>query len=152
MTVEGEHIYQVSALGIFAHNEGCSVAPKTAAEAAELKPYGGPGGGHHVPAKSAFEGAPGYDPKKALAVPNAELERLGVNHLKDVTPAQRSLYTEFAKTGKTLTWEAMEEIETQALIRGGMEAGMARATVQKAIQGLKDAGVTGPTRIPWGGR
>jgi hypothetical protein len=26
MTVEGEHIYQVSALGIFARNEGCSVA------------------------------------------------------------------------------------------------------------------------------
>jgi hypothetical protein len=45
----------------------------------------------------------------------------------------------------------METIETQALITGGMEAEMARATVQKAIQALKDAGVSGPTRIPWGG-
>src|SRR6185503_6909094 len=43
-----------------------------AAEAgAALKPYGGPGGGHHVPAKAAFKGAPGYHPNKALAMPNA---------------------------------------------------------------------------------
>ncbi len=117
-----------------------------------MKPYGGPGGGHHVPAKSAFEGAPGYDPKAALAIPNAEMTRLGVQHLKLVTPAQQKLYTAFAKTGKTLTWEAMETIETEALIAGGMEAGMARATVQKAIQALKDAGVSGPTRIPWSAR
>ena len=129
-----------------------SAAPKTAAEAAELTPYGGPGGGHHVPAKSAFEGAPGYDPNAALAIPNAEMTRLGVQHLKLVTPAQQRLYTAFAKTGETLTWEAMETIETEALIAGGMEAGMARATVQRAIQTLKDAGVAGPTRIPWSAR
>ena len=102
--------------------------------------------------KERFEGAPGYDPKAALAIPNAEMTRLGVQHLKLVTPAQQRLYTAFAKTGKILTWEAMETIETQALIAGGMEAGMARATVQKAIQGLKDAGVAGPTRIPWSAR
>ena len=129
---------------------GDSFAPKTAVEAAELKPYGGPGGGHHVPAKKAFEGAPGYDLNKALAVPNAELARLGVDHGL-VTGGQSMGYRAFAQTGKTLTWEAVAEIETQALIRGGMDAGMARATVQKGIQALKDAGVSGPTRIPWGG-
>jgi hypothetical protein len=52
-------------------------AAPPAAPAAELKPYGGKGGGHHVPAKKAFEGAPGYDPNKALAIPNAVLKELG---------------------------------------------------------------------------
>jgi hypothetical protein len=32
-----------------------------AAKSAKLEPYSGPGGGHHVPAKSAFPGASGYD-------------------------------------------------------------------------------------------
>lgn len=114
-------------------------------------PYGGPGGGHHVPAKSAFEGAAGYDPNVAFAIPNAELARLGAQHLKLITPAQQKLYTAFAKTGDPLTWQVMETIETQALISGGMNADIARITVQKAIQALKDAGVSGPTRIPWGG-
>jgi hypothetical protein len=45
----------------------------------------------------------------------------------------------------------MEAIETQALIRGGMDASQALATVRKAITALKEAGVSGPTRIPWGG-
>jgi RHS repeat-associated protein len=122
------------------------------AEAAELQPYGGSGGGHHVPAKSAFTGAPSYDANKALAIPNAELQRLGVQHFELVTPAQRALYTAFAKTGQKLTWDAVQKIETQALVRGGMNPNMAQQTVQKAIQGLKDAGVAGPTRIPWGGK
>jgi hypothetical protein len=121
------------------------------AEAAELKPYTGPGGGHHVPAKSAFRGAAGYDENAALALPNAEMERLGVDHTA-VTSAQQNLYKAFAQTGAKLTWESVSKIETQALVRGGMNPNMAQQTVQKAIQGLKDAGVAGPTRIPWGGK
>jgi biotin operon repressor len=31
-----------------------------------------------------------------------------------------------------------------------MKPDMARATVAKAIQALKDAGVAGPVRTPWG--
>jgi len=45
----------------------------------------------------------------------------------------------------------VEEIETQSLIRGGMNPSVARNTVQQAIKLLKAAGVAGPTRIPWGG-
>jgi hypothetical protein len=119
-------------------------------EAAELKAYGGPGGGHHVPAKSAFVGEPAYDLNKALAIPNAELKRLGVSH-SAITGAQMTGYRAFAATGQTLTWSDVARIETNALERGGMSAGMARATVNKGIQALKDAGVSGPTRIPWGG-
>ncbi len=129
-----------------------ALPPKAAStEAAELRPYGGPGGGHHVPAKSAFSGAPGYDMNQALAIPNAELATLGVNH-RLVSGAQMTGYKAFAQTGATLTWEAAEQIETQALIRGGMQPGTAQATVQQAIQALKDSGVSGPTRIPWGGQ
>jgi hypothetical protein len=120
-----------------------------AEETAALKPYGGPGGGHHLPAKSAFEGAVGYDLNQALAIPNAELARLGINHGL-VSGAQQTLYRAFAQTGAPLTWEAAAGIETQALIRGGMNPGMAQATVAKAIEALKGAGVPGPTRIPWG--
>jgi hypothetical protein len=117
-----------------------------AAGGATLRPYGGPGGGHHVPAKKAFEGAPGYNPNTALAIPNAELARLGVRH-PDITRAQNQGYRAFAKTGKSLTWDAMSAIETNALIKGGLTPDMASATVKQAIDALKSAGVQGPTRI-----
>jgi hypothetical protein len=85
-----------------------------------------------------------------LAVPNAEFARLGVHH-PTVSAAQQTLYRAFAQTGSVLTWEAVQRIETQALARGGMSAAQASATVEQAIQALKNAGVSGPTRIPWGG-
>lgn len=137
-----EHDYRVSSARIWAHN---TCTPKSA----DLKPYGGQGGGHHVPAKSAFRDAAGYDANAALAVPNAEMARLGVSH-GAVTGAQATLYRAFAKKGVPLTWKAMSNIETEALIRGGMSPEMAKATVAKAIDALKEAGVAAPTRIPWG--
>jgi len=79
-----------------------------------LKPYR-VGAGHHVPAKSAFIGDPAYDPRAALAVPKSELEAQSVSHLK-VTGVQRALYRAYAKTGQPLTWDAMQSIETQALV------------------------------------
>jgi hypothetical protein len=120
-----------------------------ASKAATLKPYGGPGGGHHVPAKGAFKGAAAYDAKAALAMPNEELAKLNLRHAA-VTGAQKKLYREFAKTGATLTWEEVERIETEALVRGGLNSDVARATVKQAIDSLKRAGVPSPTRIPWG--
>lgn len=67
------------------------------------------------------------------------------------TGAQAQLYSAFARSGRALTWQDVEAIETQALVRGEMNEAMARATVAKAIAALKAAGVSGPTRIPWGG-
>ena len=119
-------------------------------DTALLQPYGGPGGGHHVPAQSAFEGAPGYDANAAPAIPNSELARRGLNHLMVITPAQRAGYMAFAKTGSPLTWEAVAKIETQALVKAGMNQSMAQNTVQQAIQQLRSMGVAQPTRIPWG--
>lgn len=119
------------------------------ARSATLRPYGGPGGGHHVPAQSAFRGAPGYDARAALAIPNAELARLGVSH-SAVTGAQMTGYRALARSGAPLTWEAVATVEVNALFRGGMAPGMARSTVDAAIRNLQNAGVAGPTRIPWG--
>ena len=119
------------------------------APAAKLEPYK-QGGGHHVPAKRAFEGASGYDPQKALAIPKAELSKLGIDHAEKLTPEQMKAYKAFAKTGQPLTWEAIATIETEALVKAGMPLDMAKATLAKAIQALKDAGVAAPVRIPWG--
>jgi hypothetical protein len=120
-----------------------------ASEGAALRRYGGPGGGHHVPAKSAFDGAPGYNLNDALAIPNAELTRLGVSH-PAVTAGQMQGYRAFAATGESLTWDAVSTIETNALVRGGMSPEMASTNVSEAIRALQQAGVAGPTRIPWG--
>jgi hypothetical protein len=104
----------------------------------------------NVPAKSAFRGAAGYDPAEALAIPNAELERLGISH-SAITGAQNTLYRQFAATGQQLTWSSAASIERQALIAAGMQPGMAASTVDEAIAALRASGVQGPTRIPWGG-
>ncbi|CAN5831421.1 hypothetical protein BH11PLA1_BH11PLA1_01550 [soil metagenome] len=110
--------------------------------------YGGTGGGHHVLAKSALVGAEGYDLNAALAISNAELKRLGLDH-SVITGGQQIGYRALALSGEKLSWEAMERIETQALIRAGMQPGVALATVRKSIQEVKDAGVVEPIRIPW---
>ena len=67
-----------------------------------------------------------------------------------ITTEQKKAYIAFSKTGQPLTWEAIAKIETGALVAGGMKLDIAQATVAKAIQWLKDAGVAAPVRIPWG--
>jgi hypothetical protein len=125
--------------------------PANTPGAATLEPYGGPGGGHHVPAQSAFTGDPAYDPNTALAIPNSELAAQGVNHFA-VTGAQQILYRAYAQSGQTLTWDTVQSIETRALVKGGMDQATAAATISKAINTLKAAGVKGPTQIPWGNK
>jgi hypothetical protein len=119
-------------------------------DTATLKPYN-EGSGHHVPAKSAFKGDSVYNPTTAPAIPNSELDRLNIDH-DLVTGAQQRLYRSYAQTGKPLTWDAVQSIETKALVKGGMSRVAAEATVSKAINALKAAGVKQPTRIPWGGK
>jgi hypothetical protein len=81
---------------------------------------------------------------------DSELVRLGINHAT-ISGAQARLYSAFARGGGDLTWGAMQYIETQAMIAGGVEAGAAQFVVARAIAALQEAGVAGPTRIPWGG-
>jgi len=114
-----------------------------------LQPYN-EGGGHHVPAKSMFRGAPNYDPNTALAIPQSELDNLNLDH-GVISGAQQVLYRAYAQTGQPLTWDVIQSIETEALITGGANPNTAAAIVNQAINALKAAGVSGPTRIPWGG-
>ena len=159
--VQCDHNYRVADAAVLVHNGNSKVCTNSKfregwdrafrkRQSAPMRPYGGPGGGHHVPAKKAFEGANGFDENKALAIPNDAMKSLDVRHPL-ITGAQARLYREYSKTGKSLTWDAIENIETKALIAGGMDAGMAAATAQRGVQALKNAGVPGPTRIPWGG-
>lgn len=77
------------------------------------------------------------------------MARLGADH-RVISATQQRLYRAFAKTGQKLTWDAIEKIETDALVSGGFKPATAEATVKRAISALKDRGVTGPTRTPWG--
>lgn len=78
------------------------------------------------------------------------MEKPGIYH-ENITRAQRLLYQEFSKTGRELTWEVVQDIETRAPVAAGMPQEMAEATVRHAIEVLKQAGVSKPTHIPWGG-
>ncbi|MEJ5343057.1 MAG: hypothetical protein WHT09_15990, partial [Thermogutta sp.] len=151
--VWGDAIGKGGKLGRYAAkygDEATEAAKRGLKGAAELRPYGGPGGGHHVPARKGFEGAPGYDVNKALAIPNDELKKLGIRH-GDITQSQRKLYQDLSKTGRELTWDVVQDIETKALVAAGMPHEMAEATVKQAIEALRQAGISKPTHIPWGG-
>ena len=78
-----------------------------------------------MPAKKAFEGEPNYNKNTALAIPNAEMDRLNIDHGL-VTGAQMTLYKAFAKTNQKLTWEVVSTIETKALVAGGMKESTAK--------------------------
>ncbi|MCI9338147.1 MAG: hypothetical protein HFH93_11530, partial [Lachnospiraceae bacterium] len=105
-------------------------------------------GGHHPMSKKAFEGVKGYDPDTAVTISDKKLSEFGVRHW-DITGQQHSLYSEFAKTGKRLTLDAMKEIEIKAFINSGVPKDYAINAVEKAVADLIKHGVTGPVRIPW---
>jgi hypothetical protein len=70
-------------------SKGLSVVGRKAPrDTVALTPYGGVGGGHHVGAKRAFEGAAGYDVNAALAMSRKELARYKVSHT-EITTTQR---------------------------------------------------------------
>jgi hypothetical protein len=105
--------------------------------------------GHHLMAKSAFKDVNGYDLKKALTISNSKLAEFDVEHTT-ITGQQKKLYTAYSKTGKPLTMESMKEIEIKALTNSGIPLNYAKNWVEKAITELKKAGITNPSRIPWG--
>ncbi len=116
----------------------------------QLRPYGGPGGGarHHAPAKKAFEGDSIYNANRAIAVPISELRAHGVNHAV-VSCAQKTLYTQARPAGQAISWELMERVKVQALIRRGMSPQLAPDVVRRSIDSLNQQGCT-PRRVPWG--
>lgn len=134
-----EHVFRVGSLGTLVHNS------------CVIQPYGGPGGGHHIFSKKAFEGVKGYDLNKALAIPQSEISRLGLNHLDagEITQTQRRLFTELAESGRPNTLAEHARIARESLVAGGMSKKDAASVVRKALNQLKKWGVTSPSGIPW---
>lgn len=102
-------------------------------------------GGHHPVAKKAFEGVDGYDPDTVITISDKKLSELGVRH-STIMGQQHSLYSEFAKT---VTMDAIKEIEIKALTNSGIPKDYATNAVEKAIADLIEHGVTQPIKIPW---
>jgi len=113
-----------------------------------VQPYGGPGGGHHLLAKSAFRGAKGNDTNAMLAIPNDELARFKIYH-PDISGAQQKGYRAFARKEIPLSLDGAGEIDGQALIDAGLAPKAARNAMQQAVAWARARGIK-PTRIPWG--
>ena len=134
----GNHNFAVTDLGVLVHNGVCDLAKYSE------------GKGHHIPAKKMFEGDAAYDLKAAPSLPHQYMLDNGFEH-KLMTGSQSSQYSAFAKTGEDLTWDVVQDIETNALIAGNVPPHMAGPTVQAAISQLQEQGVA-IQRIPWGRR
>jgi hypothetical protein len=141
LEINGEHVYRVGSLGLLAHN-ACAVRPY-APQATN--------GGHHIFAKSAFDGLKGYNPLQALAIPKSEIARLGLRHLDagGITAVQRTLFDQLKASGKANTLKAHAKIAEQALIAGGLSKGEAKKITKQALNQLTSWGITAPSRIPW---
>lgn len=105
--------------------------------------------GHHIMAKKAFDGNPNYDGGKGITISQAKLDEFGVKHAT-ITGQQKSLYSQFAKSGETLTLDAMANIEYQALVNSGIPEAYARNAISQAFADLLKNGVTQTNQIPWG--
>lgn len=134
-----EHVFRVGPLGTLVHNSCATQA------------YGGPGGGHHVFSKKAFEGVTAYDQDLALAIPQSEIARLALNHdrVNGITQTQRKLFKELAESGRPNTLAEHARIARESLIVGGLSEKDAASVVRKALNQLKSWGIKAPSGIPW---
>lgn len=105
-------------------------------------------GGHHIFAKSAFEGVPEYSKGKALSASLEVLESYGVAH-GDITTLQCTLFKEFADSGKANSLTAHARIAYESLVGAGIPEDVAKAWVGTSRAQLKQWGVAAPSRIPW---
>jgi hypothetical protein len=137
LTVEEAHTFFVGDGGWLVHNNQC-----------DLFPYSGPGGGHHIHQKAAFEGNPNYDLNKALALPNSQIDANGWNH-QAMTREQRRLQDELARSGRPNTMVEQTRIAVEALVAGGATKDEARKMVAESLNNLRNAGARSPTGIPW---
>jgi RHS repeat-associated protein len=123
--------------------------------ASKMAPYRD-AGGHHPVSQAAMRtrsrGAfvPNYNPRQALAVSEEVLENVGVAH-EQISANQNRLYRAWRAANPTspVTWEVVRDIESRAMSQAGMEPGMARVVVDKAIKDLQSRGVAAPGRIPY---
>jgi RHS repeat-associated protein len=108
-------------------------------------------GGHHVHAKQAFKGRPGYDLRDAYSVSAEMLEQYGVRHA-DVTAAQQRLFRSLDASGSPNNLTQHSRIAYKALTEAGMPPKVAAELVAESQSQLIRNGVFEPARIPWGRR
>jgi hypothetical protein len=121
--------------------------------ASEQSPGGATGAygevkGHHIHAKSGFEGHVNYDPDKGFSISQEYMEARNWSH-QDMTAAQRRLFNELAKSGQQNRLEEHSRIAVEALKAGGASEAQARQLVAESLKHLRSQGVSQPTRIPW---
>lgn len=70
-----------------------------------------------------------------------------------ITGQQKTLYTAWRKANpnKTLEIDDMAEIEIKAIVNAGIPQDIATGWVIKALEDLKEKGVTSIKNIPWNG-
>jgi hypothetical protein len=123
--------------------------------ASKMAPYR-EAGGHHPVSQAAMRTrsrgpfVPNYNRRQALAISEEVLEEVGVAH-EQISANQNRLYRAWRADNPTapVTWEVVRDIESKAMSKAGMEPGMARVIVDKAIKDLQSRGVAAPGRIPY---
>lgn len=127
------------------------IAPASQAHKIKLTPYGGSGGGHHLPAQATLKGAPAADVNVWPAMSNPELRKWNLWH-PDITAAQRRWYMAFGEGGERMEWEDAAGIETQSLLETGIgNADTAADAAQRSVNFQRKSGISAPTWIPWVG-
>lgn len=114
---------------------------------ADIGEYGDVGG-HHIHAKSAFNGDINYDPDKGFSISQDYMKSRGWNHA-DMSTKQRQLFKELYESGRPNTLEEHTRIAKEALKAGGATEEEANELINKSLQNLEKQGVAKPTRIPW---
>jgi len=102
-------------------------------------------------AKKAFEKAKNYNKRNAFSVSNEALGGKAVHNA--VTGNQNRLYTAWKKAnpGKSMSVDDMAKIEVKAMTDAGIPDNVAKGWVSKAVQDIKDQGVSEIKNIPWNG-
>jgi len=102
-------------------------------------------------AKKSFEGEAVYNADEAFSVSANSLGGQAVHN--KITGRQKSLYTRWKRDNpnKRMTVDEMANIEVQAMVEAGIPEDIAKGWVVKALEDLKNQGVTEIIRIPWNG-
>jgi len=112
-------------------------------------------GGHHPLAKKAFEGHDAYSYRDAFSVSENKLNEItGFDNTHNlITGKQNSLYTAWkaVNPNRAMTINEMANIEIQAMVLSGIPEDVATGWVIKALEDLKQQGVSAIENIPWNG-
>jgi hypothetical protein len=105
-------------------------------------------GGHHIHAKSAFEGNAAYSADDAISISNQYMRSNGLSH-SQMTGFQHTLYNGLANSGVPNTMAAQNQVAYSSLRSGGMSRIGSWYLVQRSLRNLARQGIEFPMQIPW---